>query len=243
MRVVFVLTLAGEGYRFKSDGYKGEKFLLPVGGKLVLELILAQMAIPHFFEKLIIVRREQVQSYQGGILQNIADVFNFRVIEIDSTQSQYCTLVKGLKVARLTSYDALFVHNGDTIIHRIDLGSIAKRMIQSNAGYVDSFKANTADFSYLVCSKIWDVLEIQEKKVISKTASTGLYGFPGNLALNCCANFESRYTDRHEIFISDVINTLIKSNRGRFFTFDRGEASAQVLGTPAQYEAHTRKLK
>ena len=243
MRVVFVLTLAGEGYRFKRDGYRGEKFLLPVEEKLVLELILTQMMIPHCFEKLLIVRREQVQSYQGSILKKIADAFNFRVIEIDSTQSQYCTLVKGLAVARLTSYDALFVHNGDTIINRIDLGSIAKRMVQSNAGYVDSFEANTADFSYLVCNSLLEVLELREKEVVSQTASTGLYGFPGDLELTCCVNFESRYTDRHEIFISDVINTVIKYNRGRFFTFDRGEGSAQVLGTPAQYEAHIRKLK
>lgn len=237
-----MLTLAGGGSRFRKSGYSGEKFLLPIFDKTILESIIINLKIPRLFDKVIVVRREQIRGEQGAIVRAIADRHGFKILEIDFTKSQYCTVVKGLQLGDLSGYDVLFIHNGDTVIDGINLDGIAEQLNRLGVGFVDTFKASSADLSYVICNGSSEVIEIREKEVISNQASSGLYGFPGSIDLACCANFHPTCIDRSELYISDVIGSLIKSNNGRFLAIDR-PGKTWILGTPDSYEALSVEIK
>lgn len=236
MRVLFLLTLAGKGERFFVNGYKGEKFLLPIFGRTILEQIIEKLEIPNYFEKYIIIRRQQLNAKQRTLLNDIAQRYSFGIYEIDSSTSQYCTLVKGLKETQIKGYHLLFVHNGDTVVEGVNLGLLAPKLIEQKVGYIDTFYANENIFSYVTSDSSMKVTEIREKEVISQMASSGLYAFPGSVKLTCCVGYQSQRPEATEVYISDVINRMIRSDTANFITMHR-TGRTTVLGTPAQYQA------
>ena len=76
-------------------------------------------------------------------------------------------------------------------------------------------------------------MEIVEKKQISPYASSGLYGFStSNFYLNY---YDQCVQSKEELYISDVVQKMIESEKKVFMNGLGGNQDTIVLGSPQEY--------
>ena len=102
--------------------------------------------------------------------------------------------------------------------------------------YIDVFVGNSPKYSYVRAVEE-NVLEIVEKKQISPYASSGLYGF---LSASMYMNFyntlfgQALY-EKNELYVADVIQSMISENRKVFMNGLGNNQETIVLGSPQEY--------
>ena len=125
-----------------------------------------------------------------------------------------------------------FVHNADTILTGRQLDFTADTLEDTHDAYVDVFVGNSPKYSYVRAYED-TVLEIVEKKQISPYASSGLYGFStSNFYLNY---YDQCVQSKEELYISDVVQKMIESEKKVFMNGLGGNQDTIVLGSPQEY--------
>ena len=221
-----VLCMAGLYNRFRDAGYTTPKFLLEVEGRTILSIIVDALE-PRV---LILVANERDRSYEGQIRQAVGDC---ELLWIGDTGGQAETAAIGARAVR--GDGPVVFHNVDTVLVGRDLEAIGDQL-QSAAGYIDVFDSDSPVFSY-VGVKGGQIVEIREKVVISRHATTGLYGF-ASAGLYLEAYEATSHRSGGEFYISDVYKTLIERGDRLVINLSSTGHKTLVLGTPAQYEAH-----
>jgi dTDP-glucose pyrophosphorylase len=94
------------------------------------------------------------------------------------------------------------------------------------------FVGNSPKYSYVRAFES-TVLEIVEKKQISPYASSGLYGFTSaSLYLN---EYNSVVQEKEELYISDVIQSMLKNDMRGCMNGLGNYQDTLVLGSPQEY--------
>lgn len=218
-----ILTMAGEYNRFKSEGYKIPKFLLPWGHKTILSEILHEMS-PHFSDVYLIMNTKDKEYgvHVKQILLNYGIDPN-NLVYISSTQSQTETLYEGLKLLG-PLVGNLVIHNIDTILYNRDYPHIQDCLSISD-GFIDTFISNNPEYSYVLYEKN-QIQSIVEKILISNTASSGMYGFS---SVDIFLKFYQKG------YFSKIYESMIKNNILVSTTSPYTESNTIVLGTPKEY--------
>lgn len=218
-----ILTMAGNYSRFKNEGFKLPKFLLPWGDRSILSEILCEMR-EHFDNVWLIVNKndsdfmihvKKIMLAHNIPLENL--------IIISSTNSQAETALNGItKIGNIEG--PIIFHNIDTILYDRDYSKI-KKCVNNFDGVIDIFKSNNHNYSYVMLNGE-NVIEIVEKVLISDIATSGMYGFK-NIDI-----FKKYYFNG---YISEIYKKMIKDSLVVVTGDVHSESDTIVLGTPDEY--------
>ncbi|MFT4622155.1 MAG: dTDP-glucose pyrophosphorylase [Myxococcota bacterium] len=227
-----VLCMAGLYRRFREAGYTTPKYLLPVRGEPILAWIVRELAP----RRLVLVANRRDQGHEQAIRSALAlgGVPGADLHFVGDTSGQAETAAIGARRALALGFDGpMAFHNVDTVLLGRDLAAIGA-VLGLAQGYIDVFDNDSPAYSYVAVDGD-RVTRIVEKQVISRHATTGLYGFRSP-AYYLARQAATAHRSRGEFYVSDVYKAMLED--GEQIQVGRGAGGAVVLGTPAEYEAY-----
>jgi dTDP-glucose pyrophosphorylase len=225
-----VICMAGYNTRFHDVGFDIPKYLLPWNGKTIIHDILKNIG---WVNQLILVANKRDIYFKEQLEEAIRPLGwnDSNILYIGDTKGQAHTAAIG--ITQLNNKDLpTFIHNADTIITGRHIDFIADQMISKYDAYVDVFVGNSPKYSYIRAYENL-IVEIVEKKQISPYASSGFYGFlNGHLYLKY---YDELFEKDDELYIADVIQSMIQSNKQVFMNPLGSNQETIVLGSPQEY--------
>lgn len=226
-----IYTMAGQYARFKKEGFKIPKYLLPWGSSNIISTSIDLM-IGGFDNIYLIVNKRDSQYFNHlKLIMKNKGISQDNLVVISDTESQNETAFEGLNQIKAELQGPVFFHNVDTFLFYRDFKHIEQSIV-NNDGYIDVFNSNSHQYSYVI-SKNGQVKEVAEKVLISETASSGLYGFKD------CKTYYKYYKSG---FIIDMFSEMIKDKLSIVHGQIHNERDTKVLGTPKEYFDHTQIL-
>ena len=230
-----VITMAGEGRRFREAGYKEPKFMIPVRGKTLFEWSMDSLkAFRREEDKYtFIVRREDKAGVFIDEMCRKMDILNSDFIEIDAPTDGQATTAY-LARDRWNREDGLYIYNIDTYVEPFNMTPDEIR----GDGFIPCFSAPGDHWSF-VMTREGDrgrALEVREKKRISDNCTLGAYYF------SSCGLYEEIYNEcysgsenleKGEKYVAPMYNQMIHKGMEVYIsTVPSGHV--HVLGTPAE---------
>ena len=245
-----VLCMAGIYRRFREAGYQQPKFLLPWGGRTILDHVLDGLLDGGAFAQVVLVANERDVAYRPDLELALARIGRDPrgLVFIGDTRGQAETALIGLahrerafgtlsssSTSDQSAHDGpVAFHNIDTILTGRDWNAVAQQMVDLD-GWIDIFTADSPAYSYVALNEQGLVVDIVEKRVISRHATSGFYAFSSASCYREAATLAA--TSLGEFYISDVYRALLRSS-GRIGAGGAEKTSDTcILGTPAEYEA------
>ena len=228
--VNLVICMAGYNTRFHDVGFDIPKYLLPWNGTTIIHDIIQNLGETH---QTVLVANKRDVYFKDQLLETIKPLGlnESNILYIGDTKGQAHTAAVGIGQLHETELQT-FIHNADTIVKGRSLGSIADSMNDMYDAYIDVFVGNSPKYSYVRAFEE-TVLEIVEKKQISPYASSGLYGFL--TASMYMSYYDSCIQQNNELFVADVIQNMIASDRRVFMNGLGNNQETIVLGSPQEY--------
>ncbi|MCK6259449.1 NTP transferase domain-containing protein [Fictibacillus sp. KIGAM418] len=224
-----VIPLAGNGERFKKEGYTTPKILVDVMGFPMFYWALR--SIKPLLKKsspIFVCLREHLKT--TDLKRKIYEYCpNATIIECNTPTNGQAESVLQAQLF-LDENKPLLIFNGDTFQMAPNLEKSI--MDADEKGVVFTFKSENTAYSYVEMDQDLIVKRIKEKAVISTNASTGLYYFTQTKRFidYTIQRLEQRETN-NEIYISHVIQDLISN--GDVFLGSEVE-TCFPLGTPTE---------
>lgn len=230
-----LLCMAGLYRRFREAGYAVPKFLLPWRGATVLDHVLHVARESGARPRLVANRRDEAHAEALRAILARAGGDPADLVFVGDTAGQAETARLGIEAFGLADPDGpLLLHNIDTLLLGRDWARIRADLARAD-GWIDVFYADGPQYSYVETDPDGRVLRIREKEVISRLATTGLYGFASARAyLDALARSTP---SRGEIYVSDVYARMLADGATIIANAPGPEERTVVLGTPAEYEA------
>jgi dTDP-glucose pyrophosphorylase len=234
--------MAGLYSRFRKEGYIIPKFLLNIHGESILEAVLKNLIKEYKFENvLLIANRKDLESKSeiSNVLKSL-HIKSGKVEFISDTVGQAQTAFIGIQILKKINPRSkkVIFHNIDTILKNINFENISS-ILDLYDGYIDIFKANTKNFSYVESNEQGLVVDIKEKSVISNMATSGLYCFKDYSIYEECyikCNYEKEY------YISSIYKEYLNNNKKIFVDKKLIDSNSIketiILGTPIEYESY-----
>jgi dTDP-glucose pyrophosphorylase len=232
--VNLVICMAGYNTRFHDVGFDIPKYLLPWNGSTIIHDILQNFGE---VQQTVLIANKRDVYFKDQLLETIKPLgLNENdILYIGDTKGQAHTAAVGIGQLYNTEMPT-FIHNADTIVKGRTLDTIGNTMNDEYDAYIDVFVGNSPKYSYVRAFEE-TVLEIVEKKQISPYASSGLYGF---LTASMYMNYfdllwAKRYEEKNELYVADVIQSMISSDRKVFMNGLGNNQETIVLGSPQEY--------
>lgn len=224
-----VITMGGQGKRFKEAGYKDHKYRIEVKGKTLFEW--SMHSLKEFFTEYFIFVVKKEDKASDFIKKKCIDlgIKNFKIVEIEYlTKGQAETVIKAEPY--WNEKEELLIYNIDTYIE----GNQIKRSGLNGDGCIPCFKAEGYHWSFVKVDKKNKAILVKEKERISDNCSIGLYYFK-----SCCmykeayCNYYSENNNYKEEYIAPIYNYLIKRGKNIFINII-DKKYIHVLGTPEE---------
>lgn len=228
--------MAGKYSRFVNAGYKIPKYLLPWSQHTILSEIFSQMVNNDSIDNVYLIANKQESNFEPVLIKIMLSygIKKCNLIFISDTNSQSETALTGVtEIQKFASLDGpICFHNIDTILYSRDYNDIRNNLL-TNDGYIDTFISNNHEYSYVSINGSY-IDDIQEKILISNTASSGLYGF------SSVETFQKYYENS---YISNVYKQMIAEGKKVVCGKIYNERNTIVLGTPQDYFTQLHLLK
>ncbi len=229
-----VVLAAGEGSRFKKEGYSSAKPFIKIGDKMMIERVIDGVAHPgaHI---IVVIRKSFLQEYSNEIACLYKNCVITRISTVEGlTRGALCTALSAYETLDMDK-PVVFV-DVDNIFDKQCFGNFIRFSIESkNDANLLVFKSNSPKFSYaLVDPATKLVVRTKEKEAISTSAIAGAYMFSSAAlfvrnAIDTLI-YESQYS---EYYMSAVYNTIAKKGL-RIGTYDIAPRDFSCVGTPEQ---------
>lgn len=220
--------MAGLYRRFREAGYATPKYLLPVPRGTVLGWI-AEALAP---DRLLLVANARDRAHEGAI--RAAVPAGASLVWIGDTGGQAETAAVGIEALAAEGWTGpVLLHNVDTVVLGRDLARIG-RILRSADGWIDVFDSDSPRYSYVAVEGA-RVVDMAEKVVISRHATTGLYGFRSP-STYIAAYRATTGRSGGEFYVSDVYRTMLAKGHRLEIDPEGAERATIVLGTPEEYE-------
>jgi len=236
----FLITMAGEGRRFREAGYDLPKLLIKAKGKTLLEWSIDSLPL-NLCTRLIFVGQQkheddfQLSKKIISIYGNRVNSLHFKFIDtLTRGQSETACLAKHL----VDLSQPLLIFNIDT---QFSSSSLEKNLLKKNIdGVLGAFSSEEPRFSFASVNTEGFVTKTAEKEVISSNALTGLYHFthPEDFFEAAESAFSKNETTKGEFYIAPLYNYLIKKSR-RLIVDMADEVN--ILGTPEELKLFLEK--
>lgn len=233
-----VFCMAGVYRRFREAGYTTPKFLLPWDGRPVMAHIIEHMYDSAAFADAVFVANQRDRGHEGEVHAVLAGfgIPADRLVFVGDTRGQAETALLGLdhleKLGAAGAAPVLF-HNIDTVLMGRDFRAIARALAECD-GYIDSFDNDSPAYSYVRAGADGVVTEMAEKVVISRHATTGLYGFASG---DLYRRWASQAATIGEFYISDVYKAMLAAGLTIKTNTDSAGHRTVIIGTPAEYQS------
>ena len=211
----FLITMAGEGRRFREAGFTMPKMLIEAKGKTLLEWSVDSLPLT-ICSRLIFVGLQQHEN-EFQLSKKITALYNHRVKSLHFKfintltrgQSETAYLAKDL----VDLSQPLAIFNIDT---QFSSSTLEKNLLNKKIdGVLGAFHSTEPRFSFASLDEKGFVTETAEKVVISSNALTGLYHFtnPIDFFEATESAFEKNETTKGEFYIAPMYNHLIKKGK------------------------------
>jgi NDP-sugar pyrophosphorylase family protein len=237
-----VICMAGRNTRFHDVGIDIPKYLLPIFGRPVIEVIIRNLVASNSFANVYLVAHQRDVFFREELEESLLKlgVNPKNLSYIGETNGQADTANESIGILNLDLGEPIVFHNADTILLKRDI-SVLKETLQLGHGSIDVFVADSPSYSYVDIQE-GRILEIAEKRVISKWATSGLYGFPSAAAFQIYFKKFSELSESRnakEMYISDIINLMMADNFiFEPLSYDETLANATlVIGSPEEYKS------
>lgn len=166
-----LIPMAGAGNRFKEAGYIFPKPLIEINNKPMIQWVIESLKLDGNY--IFIVQKEHQEKYNINSVLKILKP-NCKIIELDQvTKGAACTTLLAKKY--IDSNNPLVIANSDQYIEWDSIKSMYNFNSKKIDGSILTFEAIHPKWSYAKVDKNNFVLEVAEKKVISKNATVGVY--------------------------------------------------------------------
>jgi len=234
-----VLTMAGKYQRFRDEGFKIPKYLLPWGPRSILgEIIYSLNGTGKCFKNIYLVVNKEDERYMPHVrsIMRSLDIPISNLFLVADTKGQAETArlsVSNIQKRFGEMRGNLVFHNIDTLLYNRSMKGISDAL-KSNSGYIDIFISSNHSYSYVL---VQDGLvnRVAEKVVISDQATSGLYAFQDAKV------FTSFYMKNDE-YIIDTYQRMIDANLQVAAGYLYSENETIVLGTPTEFIDNSRVL-
>ncbi len=242
-----IFCMAGLYKRFKDAGYAMPKFLLPFQGRTVLEHVVGEMLRSSgdagsgpVFDHVLFVANERDRSYETHVAATLAKLGlpSASIMWVGDTSGQAKSALLGVDhLESLGGKAALgrpvVFHNIDTILTGRAYHTIAQTLRDVD-GFIDCIDSDAPHFSYVRTDDAGRAIEMREKVVISRHATTGLYGFRSASDFRrWCGGVDFA----KEFFISDVYRAMLVRGAHVVIGTPGKDCRTTILGTPDEYES------
>ncbi|CAG9462316.1 unnamed protein product [Pedinophyceae sp. YPF-701] len=225
-KVNILIPMAGEGSRFRKEGFLQPKPVIDVGGRPMIDWVLGNVIPGSSIDLeptfIVIIRRAHDELY--GIKEKLLAIRpDIRVCFAEElTEGAACTTL--LAKSEIDNSDPLFIINSDQFIEW-DVDAFWRQVMQeqdSKQGNILCFEIpmekNDVKWSYAKLDADNHVVDVQEKKVISTHATVGAYYWRRGADYVACAEEMIRRDIRvnGEFYVAPVYNIGVE--RGMKFT-------------------------
>lgn len=234
--MTIVFPMAGLSSRFLNAGYELPKYMLKVRDTSVFYN--AVLGFKHYFKDCNFL----------FIYRNIYDTKNFIFNECEKlkienkifvelnneTQGQAHTVMLGLEKAQVNNNESIIIFNIDTFRYNYSLPNFNFDQLD---GYLEVFRAEGEQWSFILPGKNNSVLKTAEKEKISEFCSSGLYYFKRCKDFKESFNFsyQNNLFVKNELYIAPLYNYLIQNNKTiKYYEITLDDVI--FCGTPQEYE-------
>lgn len=234
-----VIPLAGRGSRFVEAGYEMPKPLIPIDGEPMIKHVIDNLTPRCRHRFIFICQQEHIQKY--GLDNKLKSyTANSEVIGINHiTEGQICTVL--LAKHLFNNDEELMTANSDQWVDfdiNLYLETIKEEKLDGMIMTL-TMQLNDPKWSYVRLDENGYVIETAEKKVISNTATVGIFNFTKGTYLVEAAEqmIKDNLRVNNEFYTCPCYNYLIKEGM-KIGVYNVGEQRAGMygLGTPEDLE-------
>jgi len=205
-----LIPMAGAGSRFEQAGYTFPKPLIDVNGKPMIQRVVENINIDatHIF----IVQKSHYEKYS---LQHTLNLISpdCKIVQVDGvTEGAACTTL--LAKEYINNDDPLVLANSDQYVDWDSSQYMYSCMTDDIDGSILTFNSTHPKWSYAKTNKQDFVVEVAEKKPISKNATVGIYFWKkGKDYVDCAESMISKNIRvNNEFYVCPVYNEAILRN-------------------------------
>jgi dTDP-glucose pyrophosphorylase len=230
-----VMPLAGRGLRFTAAGYATPKPLLPVWGRPMTEVVIANLRprCPHRF--LFVILREHAEGFglDGHLRRWVPDC---QILMIDRvTEGAACTVL--LTRDWIDNDQPLMIANCDQWVD-VDVNAYLAAL-DGVDGLIMTMWADDPKWSYVRFGEGGRIVEVVEKQVVSHEATVGIYNYRRGADFVWAAErmIAAGRRVNGEFYVAPAYNELIAAGRKlAVYNVGREGAGMYGLGIPADLE-------
>ena len=235
--VQLVIPMAGLGSRFANAGYKTLKPLIPIHGRPMISVVLANLMSPSISHVILVCQRETMESVDLRSLANLGHA-QLTILCVDAITDGPAGTLEVAKPA-LNMNDPLVVANSDQYIDASLEDFYADLVYARFDGEILAMRDNDPKWSFARTDDEGLLLEVKEKVVISDLATVGIYGFAtAGLAFAAIQKMrDAGDRTNGEYYVGPCYNYLIEASK-RVLVRDLGAVSDVMhgLGIPEDLE-------
>lgn len=235
-----IVTMAGVGMRFRKQGYQVSKHMITAKGKTLFEWSID--SLKGFIDQPIVFAC--LDEHDQNWIRSKAESIGFRNVSVSSrptvslgqAQTAYDVL------CNVDQNEVIWIYNIDT---HIETG-LSPTDIAGHQGCVHVFESTNPGMSFVRFGDNGQVVELAEKKVISKWATVGVYGF--ETAKLYKQLYEESYNNGRiqevggERYVAPMYQLLLGSG-GRVVAPKLDTSAVSILGTPMEVLAFDPSVK
>lgn len=234
-KIDIVITMGGLGSRFRKMGYTVPKYMIEAKGKTLFEwsMISLEGYKSETNQYIFIAMKDQESDVQAFINEKceVMGIKNYHVILLEYLTDGQATTAK-LASEYWEPEHALLIYNIDTYVEAGEMNSSELK----GDGFIPCFQGKGDHWSFVRLNDSGKVVEIREKKRISKYCTLGAYYF------KTCALYEQLYEEYYgqprelvngEKYVAPLYDYLL-SQGGEIYISDIEPQKVHVLGTPEE---------
>lgn len=230
-----LIPMAGRGSRFVEAGYSEPKPFIPIQNKPMIEWVVDNLRVESSQKFIFLCQEDHLKAH--GFAQRLKDLVDsaFIIPVFGLTEGAAATVLLARDSLQLE--DELLLANSDQWVET-DISLFLEEARSTNCdGLIMSMPATDAKWSFAKVDAAGFVTEVAEKKVISDTATVGIYYFRKAKMFVEAADEMIRKNIRTngEFYVCPAYNEMISQGL-KVRVFDIGDAM-HGLGTPEDLEA------
>lgn len=234
--------MAGLGSRFSNEGYLKPKPFIDVNGLPMISRVLDNLNYPN--ANYILIAQKSHLEREKDLVNLIEEKYNATFIPIEGlTEGTACTVLYARKL--INNNQPLLIANSDQIIDS-DINSFINNARDRNLdGSILCFEDSEMNpkWSFAKLDKNKLVIQVKEKKAISKFATVGIYFFAkGKNFVNAAIDMIIE-NDRvnNEFYSCPVYNYLIRDHK-KIGIFLIKQNEMHGIGTPEDLKSYLKNI-
>lgn len=212
-----LIPMAGHGSRFAKAGYVFPKPLIEVKNKPMIQWVVDSLNIKANY--IFIVQKEHQTRYNINTVLKAIDP-KCKIIELDKvTEGAACTTLLAQKF--IDNDSPLLIVNSDQYIKWDSMKTMYEFSNKNYHGGILVFESIHPKWSYAKCKRgSKKVIEVAEKKVISRNATAGVYYWSKGSDYVKYANsmIKKNIRTNNEFYVCPVFNEAIKDKKNIFIS-------------------------